>query len=123
MEFCFTVSYISAEPTCNSSIWPVFYDYHSLFLGEVSACNACLVHCQLSSPRNFQTDNVYLPYSDSFVQLLGYVKAYFHLPYRQTEDVVRVHTAKKVPSIPNYSLNQPTSAFRISNLVISVILS
>ena len=24
-------------------------------------------------------------YGNSFVQLLGYVKAYFHLPYRQTE--------------------------------------
>ena len=35
-------------------------------------------------------------YPDSFVQLLGYVKAYFHLPYRQTEGVVRAHAAKKV---------------------------
>ena len=34
---------------------------------------------------------------------LGYVKAYFHLPYRQTEGVVTAHAAKKVPSIPNYS--------------------
>ncbi|MFZ0513381.1 MAG: transposase, partial [Candidatus Nitrosopolaris sp.] len=33
-------------------------------------------------------------YPDSFVQLLGYVKAYFHLPYRQTEGVVRAHAAK-----------------------------
>ena len=40
-------------------------------------------------------------YPDSFVQLLGYVKAYFHLPYRQTEGVVRAHAAKKVTSIPN----------------------
>ncbi|MFZ0512180.1 MAG: transposase [Candidatus Nitrosopolaris sp.] len=35
-------------------------------------------------------------YPDSFVQLLGYVKAYFHLPYRQTEGVVRAHAAEKV---------------------------
>ena len=42
-------------------------------------------------------------YPDSFVQLLGYVKAYFHLPYRQTEGVVRAHAANKTPSIPNYS--------------------
>ena len=33
-------------------------------------------------------------YPDSFVQLLGYVKAYFHLPYRQTEGVVRAHATK-----------------------------
>ena len=42
-------------------------------------------------------------YPDSFVQLLCYVKAYFHLPYRQTEAVVRAHAANKIPSIPNYS--------------------
>jgi hypothetical protein len=42
-------------------------------------------------------------YPDSFIQLPSYVKAYFHLPYRQTEGVVRAHAAKKVPSIPNYS--------------------
>lgn len=42
-------------------------------------------------------------YPDSFVQLLGYVKVYFHLPYRQTEGVVRAHAANKIPSIPDYS--------------------
>ena len=42
-------------------------------------------------------------YPNSFVQLLGYVKAYFHLPYRQTEGVVRAHAANKIPSIPDYS--------------------
>ena len=36
-------------------------------------------------------------------QTLSYVKAYFHLPYRQTEGVVRAHAANKIPSIPNYS--------------------
>ena len=40
-------------------------------------------------------------YPDLFV--LGYVKLYFHLPYRQTEEVVRVHAANKIPSIPDYS--------------------
>ncbi|HET7344540.1 MAG TPA: transposase, partial [Nitrososphaeraceae archaeon] len=43
-------------------------------------------------------------YPDSFVQLLGYMRAYFHLPYRQTEGVVREHAGEKAPSsIPNYS--------------------
>ena len=42
-------------------------------------------------------------YPDLFVQLLGYVKVYFHLPYRQTEGVVRAHAANKIPSIPDYS--------------------
>lgn len=31
------------------------------------------------------------------------MRAYFHLPYRQTEGVVRAHAANTVPSIPDYS--------------------
>lgn len=42
-------------------------------------------------------------YPNSFVQLLGYMRAYFHLPYRQTEGVVRAHAGKEIPSIPDYS--------------------
>jgi hypothetical protein len=32
-------------------------------------------------------------YPHSFVQLLGYMRVYFHLPYRQTEGVVKAHAA------------------------------
>lgn len=39
-------------------------------------------------------------YPESFVQLLGYMRTYFRLPYRQTEGVVQAHAGKKVPSIP-----------------------
>jgi hypothetical protein len=42
-------------------------------------------------------------YPDSFIQLLGYMRVYFHLPYRQAEGVVMAHAGNKVPSIPNYS--------------------
>jgi hypothetical protein len=43
-------------------------------------------------------------YPDSFIiQLLGYMRAYFHLPYRQTEGVVISHASTKVPDIPQYS--------------------
>jgi hypothetical protein len=42
-------------------------------------------------------------YPDSFIKLLGYMRAYFHLPYRQTEDVAREHTSSTLPSIPDYS--------------------
>jgi IS5 family transposase len=40
-----------------------------------------------------------------FVQFLGYMRAYFHLAFRQTEGVVvQGHAGKKVPSsIPDYS--------------------
>jgi hypothetical protein len=40
---------------------------------------------------------------DSFIKLLGYMRAYFHLPYKQTEGVVRALTTNTVSSIPDYS--------------------
>ena len=42
-------------------------------------------------------------YPDSFIKLLGYMRVYFHLPYRQTEGVVREHSSNTLPSIPDYS--------------------
>ena len=42
-------------------------------------------------------------YPESFIKLLGYMRAYFHLPYRQTEGVGRAHAANTLPSIPDYS--------------------
>ena len=42
-------------------------------------------------------------YPNSFIKLLGYMRAYFHLPYRQTEGIVRAHAANTLPSIPDYS--------------------
>ena len=42
-------------------------------------------------------------YPDSFIKLLGYMRAYFHLPYRQTEGVVREHASNTLSSIPDYS--------------------
>ena len=44
-----------------------------------------------------------LEYPDSFIKLLGYMRVYFHLPYRQTEGLVREHGSSTVPSIPDYS--------------------
>ena len=42
-------------------------------------------------------------YPDSFIKLLGYMRAYFRLPYRHTEGIVRSHAANTLPSIPDYS--------------------
>jgi hypothetical protein len=55
-------------------------------------------------------------YPNSFLLLLGYAKVYFHLPYRQTEGVVRAHAEDKIPSIPDYS----TISRRINKLDIQV---
>lgn len=41
---------------------------------------------------------------DSFIQLLGYMRAYFHLPDRQTQGVFIATANKKVPGIPDYSI-------------------
>jgi IS5 family transposase len=54
-------------------------------------------------------------YPDSFIQLLGYMRAYFHLPYRQTQGVVIAH-ADKVPITPHYS----TISRRINRLEIKI---
>jgi IS5 family transposase len=42
-------------------------------------------------------------YPNTFLLLLGYAKAYFHLPYRQTEGITQAHAKGKVPSIPHYT--------------------
>ena len=43
-------------------------------------------------------------YPDTFLLMLGYAKAYFHLPYRQTEEgIAQEHAKGKVPSIPDYT--------------------
>jgi transposase len=55
-------------------------------------------------------------YPDSFIKLLGYMRAYFHLPYRQTQGVVIAHASTKVPCIPNYS----TISRRVSRLDIKI---
>ena len=55
-------------------------------------------------------------YPDSFIQLLGYMRAYFHLPYRQTQGVVIAHASTKVPCIPDYS----TISRRINKLEIKI---
>jgi hypothetical protein len=52
-------------------------------------------HGKVSEPYN---------YPDSFIQLLDYMMAYFHLPYRQTEGVVIAHANTKIPGIPDYSI-------------------
>ncbi len=44
------------------------------------------------------------PYSfpDSFILLIGHIRVYFHLPYRQTEGIIKA-TGKNLPSHPSYS--------------------
>jgi hypothetical protein len=55
-------------------------------------------------------------YPNTFLLLLGYAKAYFHLPYRQTEGITQAHAKGKVPSIPDYT----TISRRINKLDIKI---
>jgi DDE family transposase len=72
-------------------------------------------HSELKRMNNGKKGAQY-DYPDSFVQLLGYMRVYFHLPYRQTEGVVRAHGSQKVPSIPDYS----TISRRVNKLEIEI---
>ena len=56
-------------------------------------------------------------YPNTFLLLLGYTKAYFHLPYQQTEGITQAHAKGKVPSIPIYNYLQK----RINRLDIKII--
>jgi hypothetical protein len=69
---------------------------------------------ELSAEMNHGKVGEPYAYPDSFIQLLGYVRAYFHLPYRQTQGVVIAHANKKIPNIPHYS----TISRRINRLEI-----
>ena len=44
------------------------------------------------------------PYSfpNSFLLIIGYMRIYFHLPYRQTEGIIKA-TGKNLPNHPSYS--------------------
>jgi hypothetical protein len=55
-------------------------------------------------------------YPDSFMQLLGYMRAYFHPPYRQTQGVVIAHVNTKVLCIPDHS----TISRRVNRLDIKI---
>ena len=41
-------------------------------------------------------------YPDSFILVIGYMRIYFHLPYRQTEGIIKA-TGKNLPNHPSYS--------------------
>ena len=55
-------------------------------------------------------------YPNTFLLLLlRYAKAYFHLPYRQTEGIAQAHTKGKLPSIPIYNNKQKDKQIKNSN--------
>jgi hypothetical protein len=41
-------------------------------------------------------------FPDLFILVIGYIRIYFHLPYRQTEGIIKA-TGKSLPYYPSYS--------------------
>ncbi len=41
--------------------------------------------------------------SDSFILIIGHIRVYFHLPYRQTEGIIKATIGKNLPDHPCYS--------------------
>jgi Transposase DDE domain len=39
-------------------------------------------------------------YPDSLIRVIGYIRVYFHLPYIQTEGIIKATTAKNPSSHP-----------------------
>jgi hypothetical protein len=58
---------------------------------------------ELKQMNKYKVGDEPFHYPNTFLLLLGYAKAYFHLPYRQTEGIAQGHAKGKVPSIPDYS--------------------
>ena len=54
-------------------------------------------------------------YPNTFLLLLGHAKAYFHLPYRQTEGITQAYAKWKVPSIFIYNNEQKDKQARYSD--------
>ena len=42
-------------------------------------------------------------YPDSLILVIGYIRVYLHLPYRQTEGTIKATTVKNLPNHPSYS--------------------
>ena len=42
-------------------------------------------------------------FPDSFILIIGHIRVYFHLPYRQTEGIIKATIGKNLPDHPCYS--------------------
>ena len=42
-------------------------------------------------------------FPDSFIFVIGYIRVYFHLPYRQTEGIIKATVGKNLSNHPCYS--------------------
>jgi hypothetical protein len=96
--------------------WSV-YNQSLVRIGEILICFDVINNWD-TELKEMNKDKVGEPFHhpDTFLLLLGYAKAYFHLPYRQTEGIAHGHAKGKVPSIPDYT----TISRRINRLDIQI---
>jgi len=57
------------------------------------------------NPNRMNENKKGKPYSfpDSFILIIGYMRIYFHLPYRQTEGLIKSAGKNLLPNYPSYS--------------------
>src|SRR6185437_15077893 len=84
--------------------WPAAYNQSLVIRGEILLGFDVINNWDLEL-KEMNKDKVGEPfhYPNTFLLLLGHAKAYFHLPYRQTEGITKAYAKGKVPSIPNYT--------------------
>src|SRR4051794_152874 len=84
--------------------WSIIYNRSLVRRGEI-LLGFDVINMGCRAIKEMNKDKVGEPfhYPNTFFLLLGYAKAYFHLPYRQTEGIAQGHAKWKVPSIPDYT--------------------
>ena len=83
--------------------WPTYN--HSLVRRDEILLGIDIIDNWDTELKEMNKDKVGEPfhYPNTFLLLLGYAKAYFRLPYRQTEGIAQGHVKGKVPSALDFT--------------------
>ncbi len=57
---------------------------------------------------------------DSFILIIGYIRVYFHLPYRQTEGIIKATIGKSIPEYKQPAPSYPQICRRTNKLDIDI---
>ncbi len=57
---------------------------------------------------------------DSFILIISYIRVYFHLPYRQTEGIIKATIGKSIPEYKQPSPSYPQICRRTNKLDIDI---
>src|SRR4029078_2488871 len=95
--------YLAISSKLHNMKWPI-YNRFLVRRGEILLCFDVINNwdTELKEMDKNKVGEIF-HYPDTFRLVLGYAKAYFLLPYRQTEGIAQGHAKGKVPSIPHYT--------------------